>query len=83
MRAMLEELEERSASDVVTESVQTDLLGTSSDLSGLWAYSGSTKAAIPYLTGEIGERRRTLWSNICKRGFCDPSCSSLVHFRFY
>ena len=82
-RAMLEELEERSASDIVIESVQTDLVGTASDLNGPWAYKDSTKVIITYLTGEMGERRRIMWRNLCKRGFCDPSRQSIVNFRFY
>ena len=82
-RAMLEELEERSASDIVIESVQTDLVGTASDLNGPWAYKDSTKVIVTYLTGEMGEARRIIWSNLCKRGFCDPSRQSIVNFRFY
>ena len=80
---MLEELEERSASDIVIESVQTDLVGTASDLNGPWPYKDSKKVIITYLTGEIGERRRIMWRNLCKRGFCDPSRHSIVNFRFY
>ena len=82
-RAMLEELEERSASDIVIESVQTDLVGATSDLNGPWAYKNSKKVIITYLTGEIGERRRILWQNLCRRGFCDPSRQGIPNFRFY
>ena len=80
-RAMLEELEERSASDIVIKSVQTDLVGTASDLNGPWAYRDSTKVIVTYLTGEMGEARRIIWSNLCKRGFCDPSRQSIVNPR--
>ena len=83
-RAILDEHIGKCSHSIIIQSVETDLSDSSEcSLDGPWLYRASKKVIITYLTGDCGERRRISLLNLLRRGFCAPSPSGQLRFKFY
>ena len=83
-RATLDERIVNCEHHILVESVETDLsVASECSLDGPWSYRDSTRVVITYLTGDCGERRRINLPNLLSRGFCAPSRSGQLRYKFY